>query len=217
MIKAMIFDNDGTVYDNRGVGDVGGVLTVKRLYKELEINEPVPAAEEFMKLMGEPHKEIFMKLVKVNEFEKIYPKIYKYSLEECEKLIRARKGKIYAGVLEAVSKLRASIKVAIATNGRLGYIRPISETHELGKYFDLIMSVEQVRGDKASLIREEMKQLGVKSSETIIVGDRIADIEAARGAGCKVALVKWGYGNEKEWRFSDYVIDRPEDLVGLVK
>ncbi len=50
--------------------------------------------------------------------------------------------------------------------------------------------------DKAEIIKTAMKKEGIK--ECIIVGDRGADIEAAKKCGCKSIGVAYGYGTKDE-------------------
>lgn len=53
---------------------------------------------------------------------------------------------------------------------------------------------------KASRIRKLVSRAGVPSSRTILIGDEIRDIEAARSAGIASGAVAWGYATPEALR-----------------
>ena len=217
MIKLVVFDNDGTIYDNRGVGDVGNILGLKKTYESMGITDPLPSNDDMIRQMGKKHKDMFREIVKRPDFEKIYPVINKFTIEEVMKLIKQKKGKIYPGVKETIRKLRLlGIKTSVATNGRQQYINTISQTHGYDDLFDMVMGSDQINGDKGDLLIHQMKILNVLPEETLMVGDRISDIEAARKAGSKSAAALWGYGNEAEHKNATFKLNRIEDLLAIV-
>jgi HAD superfamily hydrolase (TIGR01509 family) len=61
-----------------------------------------------------------------------------------------------------------------------------------------------------------LRQLGVKSGETILVGDSLADMKAGRSAGCSIHLATWGhiFGTDASTSINvDYILEKPSDLI----
>ncbi|MGY6587593.1 MAG: phosphoglycolate phosphatase [Wenzhouxiangella sp.] len=59
------------------------------------------------------------------------------------------------------------------------------------------------------------RALGVSPGQAVMVGDSEADILAARQAGCRAVLVRWGYAGAapiNDWQ-ADAIIDRPDALL----
>lgn len=55
-------------------------------------------------------------------------------------------------------------------------------------------------------------------AETLMIGDRFYDIRGAHLIGMKACAVRWGFGHDEEflqWG-ADYIIDKPEDLLGIL-
>lgn len=77
-----------------------------------------------------------------------------------------------------------------------------------------------VRGsvsDKKTEIKDMMQKLGILPTEAIFVGDMVHDIDTARHAGIKVAVVTYGYTPKEKLEEAkpDYIFDSLEEVVGL--
>ncbi len=218
MIKAVIFDCDGTVYDNCGAGDLGDVLGLKRAYDELGINAELPSKETLMKKMGSPYPVFFKGIIPDESFEDANPLAMKYAVEEAVKLVRAGKGKLYPGAIETMAALRkAGIRMGMATNGNKPYIKAVVETYKLDRLLDIYMSYQEVKGDKGDVVSEELRRLKVRPENALMVGDRKSDMEAARKAGCKATGATYGYGSKEELKDADFMISRITQLPSLVE
>src|SRR3989338_1280230 len=117
MIKAVIFDCDGTVYDIKTVY-MGEITGLRRAFKELGINAGVPKKEDILKRVGKSKPDFFHGLIPEKYFRQAYPLAYKYTEEDSEMLVRARKGRLYAGAIKTLTQLKKKgIKLGLATNG----------------------------------------------------------------------------------------------------
>ena len=65
-------------------------------------------------------------------------------------------------------------------------------------------------------VLEIIKRADVDLSEVIYIGDSGTDIQTARNAGIECVIVKWGYGNEKDWE-DDYVLEAIDDFDEIIK
>lgn len=62
------------------------------------------------------------------------------------------------------------------------------------------------------------RAIGVAPGDCVYVGDDLRDVEAGRAAGMKVAIVAWGYFNGGEpdtWK-PDWMLKKPQDLLRLL-
>jgi D-glycero-D-manno-heptose 1,7-bisphosphate phosphatase len=119
------------------------------------------------------------------------------------------------GSLEAIARLkRAGLLVAVCTN-QSGIGRGIltdaalarihgkfaARLAELGVTLDALVYCPHhpddgclCRKPRAGMLTEVMARLQVSPAETLCVGDSMRDLEAARAAGCRAALVMTGKG-----------------------
>jgi D-glycero-D-manno-heptose 1,7-bisphosphate phosphatase len=59
------------------------------------------------------------------------------------------------------------------------------------------------RKPKAGMVRQAALELGIDLAESFIVGDRYLDVETARAAGMRAALVRTGHGAEELEMYRD--------------
>jgi phosphoglycolate phosphatase len=125
--------------------------------------------------------------------------------------------RVYPGVSEALDALDREM-LAVLTNKPGDMSRAILEGLSLSSRFARIWGPEDVparKPDPAGLVRL-MSELGVAAGQAWMVGDSATDVEAARGAGVKVAGVTWGFHPEAlRAAGPDLLIDDPRDLVRL--
>jgi N-acetyl-D-muramate 6-phosphate phosphatase len=60
--------------------------------------------------------------------------------------------------------------------------------------------------------------MGLKTGECIYVGDDRRDVEAGQAAGMKVAAARWGYlngGQPESWN-ADWIVEQPGDVLRLL-
>ena len=98
----------------------------------------------------------------------------------------------------------------------------VQELEELGitEIFSVIVGFEDVPEPKPdpSGINLALSSLGVRPQETIFVGDSLADITAARSAGCWSCHATWGIvDNQTRQEIQpDYIAVSPRDILDLV-
>lgn len=141
------------------------------------------------------------------------------------------------GALEAIAALkRKGLLVAVCTNqsgvGR-GIIAPaaLERIHrrlharlaELGVRLDGLWYCAHrpeegcpCRKPRPGMLLDAMQALGVAPDETLFVGDAVRDIEAARAAGCRSALVLTGRGRAAEAEARALGVDWVEEDLGAV-
>ncbi|MBL0209683.1 MAG: HAD family hydrolase [Holophagaceae bacterium] len=166
--------------------------------------------------------------------------------EEVDYLHRPEELVLIPGAAKAVAKLNAlGIPVAVVTNqsgiGR-GYFgfhdfdQVTARMAELlageGAHLDAVYVAphhEKGQGDYAHPDHPERKpnagmltraalEHGLDLSRSWMIGDKESDLEAGRRAGCRVALVRTGYGKSVEARLADLVAaDLPEAVDRILE
>jgi phosphoglycolate phosphatase len=105
---------------------------------------------------------------------------------------------VYPGVVEGLQQMRdAGLQLACLTNKPLSFAKPLLQAKGLDHFFTHVFggdSFERKKPDPLPLLKT-CDALGVKPAQALMVGDSNNDAQAARAAGCPVALVRYGYNH----------------------
>jgi HAD superfamily hydrolase (TIGR01549 family) len=184
MIKAVIFDVDGVLIDSNRIIAEAYQKTAEKLGLR------VPSPHEIVDLIGRPLAEIVRILWAKTDVE-----LY---MEEYRKLFMDETLAIPAieGAVDAVMEIRESgFKIGVLSGKVMFFIK--KHLREAGfnvNWFDAIVSFETTKKHKPH--REPLlyaiNQLGVKTEETVYVGDALTDYECARNAKVEYFAVLTG-------------------------
>ncbi|MBZ8138421.1 phosphoglycolate phosphatase [Rubrivivax gelatinosus] len=128
---------------------------------------------------------------------------------------------VYPGAAEGLQALKAmGFKLACVTNKPAAFALPLLEAKGLARWFDLAYggdAFERKKPDPMPLLKA-CEALGTLPARTLMVGDSMNDAQAARAAGCPVALVRYGYnhGEPVEDAGADAIVDRIDELPALL-
>ena len=105
---------------------------------------------------------------------------------------------VYPGVVEGLQQMRdAGLQLACLTNKPLSFAKPLLQVKGLDHFFTHVFggdSFERKKPDPLPLLKT-CEALGVKPAQALMVGDSNNDAQAARAAGCPVALVRYGFNH----------------------
>ena len=194
MIKRVVmFDLDGTLTDPRP----GIVGCIRFALDQLRIS--CPSDDVLAGYIGPPLRGSFATLLKTSDAERI---------EEALRFYRQRfadtglyENKIYEGVpvmLDTVGRVTSAAYVV--TSKPAVYAERIVSHFKLDHHFRKVYGAE-LDGrwdDKAELLAHLLATEGVDPSAAVMVGDRAADITAAKANKVRSIGVLWGYGSEAE-------------------
>lgn len=192
-LKAVIFDFDGTIVDS-------GEGIRRSIQYALEKNGvPVGEKGKLNYFIGPPLHVSFEDMYGING-------------KQCEELIEAYRDRyarlgvyeaeLYEGIVELVNTLRENgVKVGIASSKPTCFIHQVMEHFKISELFDTVVGTNfnKHKADKTELVNTALKNLGITDKKaSIMVGDRLYDVNGAKGAGILSVGVLYGYGSETE-------------------
>jgi len=212
--QAIIFDLDGTLVDS--AEDLRAALNV--LFGDLGLR--AIEAGEIKAMIGDGVLKLVERgLVAANadpaRKDALLPRYLEIYQANPTTLTRC-----YPGVAETLKLLQQrDFRLAVVTNKPAAATKQILEALSLSAFFPVVIggdSLPKRKPDPAQLI-EAARQLGVGIDQTLMVGDNIHDVEAARAAGMRCIAVSYGYHHRPPAEFNaDRVIDRFDELASLV-
>ncbi len=149
-------------------------------------------------------------------FEKAYPIFMELYKENTSK-----RSCLYPGVKEGIDYLQAAgYKLGCVTNKAEEFIHPLLKDLGLFDYFESIVSgdsLDKKKPDPLPLLYSAEK-LGVSAEDSLMLGDSISDVKAARAAGFQIICMSYGYNHGVDIRESnpDAVIDSMVELKDLI-
>ncbi|MFC1589007.1 phosphoglycolate phosphatase [Pseudomonadota bacterium] len=155
-------------------------------------------------LDGEPDDELF---------EKAYPIFLDlYDKNVCERSC------LYDGVREALDFLKTTdVKIGCVTNKNAQFTLPILEKLGVKDDFEIIIcgdTLDRKKPDPLPLLHAAEK-LGVTAEQSMMLGDSMSDVKAARAAGFDIICMSYGYNHGEDIR--DYNPDAVVDSMAEIK
>jgi len=218
-LKAVIFDLDGTLIDSKidfrkmkrknirlleASGVEQGLLTEEMLNYDIERR-----AIEDLRTKGVSEEEIQRVLQKVAE---IMSEIELEAIEDA---------KLLDGVMETLEKLkRLGLKIGIITRSCREYTNKILEKFELERLIDAVAARDDVSKPKPDPEhpRYLMKLLGVKPSETVLIGDHPMDALCAKNVRMRFFLIPKRDTNFKAFQeYSHEILWNIRDVVYILR
>lgn len=213
MIKACIFDLDGTLADTieslaysvgRTLEEMGLSPITKGQCQSFVGNGAKMLLDKALKAAGD--KEA----LRLDEAMEVYGRIFD---ENCTYHVTP-----YEGIEELLEELRRrGVRLAVLSN------KPHRQTVKVAEgvfgcgIFDLTMGQREGTARKPSPegIFLILGKLGITKEECLYVGDSEVDIETGCNAGVKTLSAAWGFRTEKELKAAgaSELIRRPEELL----
>jgi phosphoglycolate phosphatase len=210
-IDAAIIDLDGTLVDTLGDFEaaIGGMLDELRL--------PAVPREFIAGSVGWGSEQLVRTVLQhagaaPSAFDGAWA-----SYQRCYLAINGARSRIYPGVVEALDRFAASgLKLACVTNKPSAFTRPLLARLSLERYFGVVYGGDafaRKKPDPLPLI-EACAALASEPARTLMIGDSAVDAQAARSAGCPLALVRYGFnhGASMEALGADQLLDRIDEL-----
>ena len=216
MIKAIIFDLDGTLCDT--VNDIRTAINLALV----RLGYRARSRTDIVKAMNNGAKELVRRSLPkdVQAVEFIVDSalgLYEGEYAKCY----SDKTKEYDGTRAMLDELKSKdFKIAVLSNKQNMFVKGIIEKVFGKGMFSFVMGQSElpVKPDPASALFVA-KQLGVKPERCIFVGDSDVDMKTAQNAGMKSIGCAWGY-RELEvltGAGADKIATSPDEVVSLVE
>ena len=149
-------------------------------------------------------------------FDKAYPVFLDLYEENTSK-----RSLVYPGVLTGLDWLKQQdLALGCVTNKAEQFTLPLLKNLGLADYFSLVVcgdTLTKKKPDPMPLLHAA-SHFGVAAESSLLLGDSISDVKAARAADFSVICVSYGYNHGKDIRDAspDAVIDSFEALSGML-
>ncbi len=131
----------------------------------------------------------------------------------------ADKSILYPGIRDILHELAArNIKMAVMTNKNEDLCRILLQTLGIQDLFQSVCGGDTYPERKPSPLPllKIMETLGTAPRESVMVGDSINDILAAKRANIASIACTWGYGGPEELAGADVLTDTPHELLAAI-
>ena len=205
MIKEIIFDFDGTVADS-----FGAMMEIFEEHKK----------EFGFENFGEKELKIYRELGVAELIKKRNISVWKILkiLRVGKRLMnqKIKSVKPFEGIKEELIKLKEKgLLLGIISTNSEENIKEFLKKNEI-EMFDYVVGKGSLFG-KTKVIRNILKKRKLNKDQVLYVGDEVRDIEACKKIGVKVAVVTWGFSDEKLLAKNkpDFLIKKPKEFLKI--
>lgn len=197
---SLIFDLDGTLWDS--------CAPVTRAWNSVASRIPGHTgirSEDVISIMGLPHREIFLRLFPTltdAEREQVARECY----EEERKALLVERGRLYEGVEQGLSRLKAQYSLFLVSNCQSDYLNTFLKGSGVGHLFLDAECHGNTGQSKADNIRSIVKRNSLRAAAYI--GDTASDQISAKRAGLDYFHMEYGFGDPESdcLRFASFAL-----------
>ena len=191
---ALVFDLDGTLTDP--LPGIAGCLR----YALGRLDRPCPDDDALGIYIGPPLRGTFATLLGTTDHTLIEAALRFY--RERFAAVGLFENRVYDGVPGMLDRLQVVGPLLVATSKMAEYAERIVRHFGLSPYFAGVYGAEPGGhfDDKADLLAHLVRRERLTAERTIMIGDRVFDVVAARANGLRAIGALWGYGSERELR-----------------
>lgn len=213
-MSLIIFDLDGTLVDSRDSILESIRHAFERIgYRGLPFDEHRAVQQDLVTTLQQTGRNLDIPFAE----ESVMAFVREYRAHHTEHA--PKRITLYPHTLEALTELRKSFSLAIATTKHTEQARIIVRELHLSPYFDLIQGGEPHLRYKPApdILLSVLTTLKARADRSLYVGDSPHDMTAAKAAGMMQIAAAYGYSNreELERHRPDWMIDDIGDLPRL--
>lgn len=216
MIKALIFDLDGTLLDTiQDIAHTGNRILEKRSYQALSVNT-------YKHYVGKGVPHLIEKLIEHynmdhHHFKDMLRDYYVFYKEESMKTTAP-----YQGIMDCLLDLKnIGVSLSVLSNKPHEQVIDLMPSYFPKDLFDKVYGnlPDYKAKPDPRLLRKLIEELKVKKTEVLYVGDTRTDMETALNTGVASIGVLWGFRDETELvqAKASYIVSKPQEIVQVVK
>lgn len=217
--KMILIDVDGTLVDS--VPDLA--FCVDTMMQQL--GRPVHGEESVRDWVGNGVERLVRRALVGQlegepdeaDFERAYPIFLELYAENTSK-----RSCLYPGVREGLDKLKAGgYKLGCVTNKAAQFTEPLLKDLGVFDDFSIVISGDTLTRKKPDPepLLHAAEFFGVAPAESLMIGDSVSDVKAARAAGFQIVCMSYGYNHGVDIREAspDAVIDTMTEIFPLLE
>jgi len=218
IIKAVLFDFDGTLVNSLEAFLVAARLTLKSL------DLPLLPKEKLVEIVKLPFDEWLSITIPpntpkrtsiVDRFKSDYERFYR---KNHLKFIKPINNAFLT--LERLREMGLSIGVMTARKLTTDYVRQEIEFLKFNKFINVLVTLNEIslqEPDKVSLILECTRRLNLKNCDCAVVGDSPEDIVAGKDVGALTIGASYGFYGQKIINYHpDFTITTPLEILKIL-
>lgn len=212
--EIVIFDNDGTLVPSHEVANPAIQEAFALFCRERGVEAEIPTDQRIRDLTGQPGELFYSRLLPAMH-QQLAGELRAFCLEH-EVVAMETRCRFYDGLTPMLRELRArGVRLAVATNGGERYIGAVARRLRYRDLFDRVFfhGLDGIQS-KTEMARRALADLGPGAG--LFVGDRRADLDAARSVRIPFVACLYGYGAPEELTGADAAVATPADLVSLL-
>lgn len=208
----ILFDLDGTLIDPRE----GITKSVQYALHAVGIDEPdLSALEHFI---GPP---LYTEFVRCYGFDDATSKQAVAAYRERFGAVGWHENLLFDGVPALLQALKAAGRqLAIASSKPTVFVEKILDLFKITPFFDVVSgaTLDGSISTKAQVVAQALNLMHADRAQTVLVGDRLHDVEGAQQNGIACVGVTFGFGGraELEEAGADYIVDTMAELQTLL-
>ncbi len=213
----ILFDLDGTITDSAPGITNAVVYGIKKINEVYNLNIDIPSKDILKKFIGPPLDVSFRKYCLDDEKLSIdFIKFYREDYNGNDGLFNCT---LYDGIYDLIKTLSENnYKVFLATakpkESALRIIDHFSMTSFFTNFYAPILG-GKIKS-KLDVLNDALNKESFDKSKTIMIGDRIDDIDAAKNVGIDSIAVKYGFGNDKEFINASYIVNNAKEIFNIL-
>jgi phosphoglycolate phosphatase len=214
MMKAIIFDFDGTLADS---GECG-LLATQKAFKECDLH--VPTKETVDYYMGIPIEQSFHEMTNHTLDDEQFTELLQ-RFRQAYKSFEEQTITAFPQIDEVLNTLREDgLLLFVVSSKKTDVLHRNLQKIQLDHFFSDWIGSDQVEHYKPHPdgILKIVERHSLNVTECVMVGDAIFDIQMGKAAGCKTVAVNWGSHSKEQLLQEEpnYFAHGIKDLLRLI-
>lgn len=213
----ILFDLDGTITDSSSGITNACLYAIKKINEVYHLNIDIPNYETLKKFIGPPLDVSFRKYC--YDDEKLSYEFIKFYREDYNDNRGLFNCSLYDGIYDLIKTLSENnYKVFLATAKPKESAIMIIEHFNMNKFFTNFYA--PILGgkikSKLDVLKEALEKENFNKYKTIMIGDRIDDIDGAKSVGIDSIAVRYGFGNSEEFKNATYIVNNTNEIFNIL-